>query len=438
MFGCGGDDGSGDGDASGATSAATGDSNSMDGGPGGDTSGGGPPNDCVEGTLSCICLNGQCGGGLACVDDVCVNGPELQVDDPREVIAGLAVPMEMEVDADFFMWSQVSGPAVELLGAEGTQVVVNLPPDLNPGDTIVLEAMAERNTIQVTEQTSITVIAPEFEDFLGGISDPMQLGTTEGLAFSGNDQMWVVSTEGFVSVFDAEGMFVERHDVPGQPVGANFNDENLIIANAGNQAIEQLNSVSGNLSTLFSMPDGGGTLGAVNYPLIDQQGNMYFSNREGGQIFRYDMDDGTLSLWVEGLVNPNALAFGPEGNDVVYVGTAGTVFRIANEAENMAGPPTPYLVLGPDTDIMTEVDGIAFDEAQTMYVGSPNNETLYIARYVSGGETTPILELSAPAGNSGFVNVRHGRGDFGGQRLYWSNLGGATVGSLRTGVGRLQ
>lgn len=437
VFGCGDDGGSGGGDT-GSTSAATGDgTDSADGGPVGDVSDDGPPDDCVEGTLACVCLNSQCGNDLECVDDVCVMGPELQVDDPREVIAGLAVPMEMEVDADSFAWTQVSGPTVELLGAEGTQVVVNIPPDATPGDEIVLEASAVRNTIEVTAQTSITVIAPDFQDFLGGIADPTQLGSTEGLAFSGNDQMWVVSTEGFVSSFDTEGAFIQRVDVPGQPVGANFNDENLIIANAGSMAVEQVNSVSGNLSTLFSMADGGGSLGPVNYPLIDDNGNMYFSNRDSGQIFRYDEEDGTLTLWVEGLVNPNALAFGPEGNDVVYVGTAGTVFRIAVEGEDVAGTPAPYLVLGPDTDITTEVDGITFDEAQTMYVGSPNNETLYIARYNSMGETTPIRELTTTTGNSGFVNVGFGRGDFGGARLYWTNLGGGGVGSLRVGVGRL-
>jgi hypothetical protein len=438
MFGCKDDgNGSGSGDTA-ATSAATdaGSGSADDGVDDGDATG--TPPDCVEGTVGCVCLNSQCGNNLFCVDNMCALGPELDVDQPREVLAGLAVPMEMEVDAETFSWAQIGGPEVEILGADSTQIVVNLPPDLAPGDVIELEATAIRNTIEVKETTSITIIAPSFENFLGGITDPMQLGTSEGLAFSGNDTMWVVSSEGFVSVFDADGAFLERHEVPGQPVGANFNDENLIIANAGNEAVEQLNMVSGNVSTLFASVDGGGALGPVNYPVIDQGGNMYISNRTGGQVFRYDSEEGTVSVFLEGLLNPNALAFGPEGNNVLYVGTLGTVWRVAVEPGGVAGTPVPYLVLGPDTDITYEVDAITFDEGQTMWVGCPNAETLYFARYEGVGETAVMREFSSVgAGNSFFVNARFGRGDFGGSRLYWTNLAGNTVGRLQVGIGGL-
>jgi sugar lactone lactonase YvrE len=225
--------------------------------------------------------------------------------------------------------------------------------------------------------------------------------------------------------------------VPGLPVGANIRDDNLIIANAGNQAVEQLNMVSGNVSTVFDGVTGGGVLGTANHPVIDQAGNIYVSNREGGQVFRYDMEEDTVSVFLEGLLNPNALAFGPEGSNVLYVGTLGTVWRVSVEARGVAGTPIPYLELGPDVDITYEVDGIAFDEGQNMWVGCPNAETLYVARYVGAEATTAIREWAMTgAGYSYFVNTTMGRGDFGGS-LYWTNLSGSTVGRLRVGLGRL-
>lgn len=405
--------------------------------------------DCVLGVLGCQCLEGACSQPNFCVENECVLGPEIEIDEPREALAGLSVPMEVEVMADEFSWSQVGGPEVEILGEMTGSIVVNLPPDLSPGDEIVLQVDATRNSVPGSETTSITILDPTFENFLEPITSVDELGTSEGIAFDPAGLMWVVSTEGFVSKFDVingdEGdvpEFLERIDVPGMPVGATRFDENIVVANAGNASVVQINSVSGNVSTLFDSLDGGAALGAVNYPVVSPNGDIFVSNREDGQVLLYSVDEDegitTKTVFLEGLTNPNALSFGPEGDSALYVGVQGHVLRVSVEPGGIAGTPVEYLTLPDDIDITYEVDGLAWDEGQNLWIGCPNAETLYVARYSGVDATTPIREFSAVgAGYSSFVSLSFGRDDFGEDTLYWTNLAGRTVGRLRVGLNRL-
>lgn len=388
---------------------------------------------CIEGNAGCACLEGTCVGGLFCIEDQCVIGPQVEIDEDRSVLAGLVVPIDAEVMAESFSWSQVSGPTAEILGAMGQEIEVVVPADAAVGEVITLRLTAERNGVSLDTDVNITIIDAVFENFLGGIADPAQLGSTEGLAF-GPTGMWVASSEGFVSRFDSKGAFVERYETPGDPVGANFLEEALIVANRGAVAVQQLNSVSGELSVLFDTFDGQ-PVGTVNYPLPDNNGNVYVSTRLDQRVLRWDAKLGAATVFLQDaqVINPNAMAFGPEGN-AIYIGTVGHVWRVPLIDGGMAGTPEDYLDLGDDTGPL-EVDGLTFDEGNNLWVGCPVASTLFVAPYSGKGPTAVARSWVDPApGFDGFVNVRFGDDDFDDQTLYWTNLGDSSVGRMHVGL----
>lgn len=418
-----------DGDSqptSGSTSNETADAGTVDdtGMPTGSN-----PVDCVPGQLDCTC---PCIGGTYCVDDICVLGPEINVGENRAVLPGVLVPHEVTVMAEEFSWSQESGPQVEILGAETQNIAVAVPPDMAPGDSIRLRLTASRNGVTLEDFWEVTALAPQYDNALPGINDPAQLGTTEGITI-GPMGLYVVSTEGFISLFNENGEFVESYDMGGSPVGANFMGENLIVANAGLGTVQRLNSVSGNITELFAMA------GQANYPLVDAnnngEGNVFVSTRLDQSILFYNGETGTASSVFNdpAVVNPNALAFGPEGN-TIYVGGVGHVWRVPLLDGGGTGDPEDYLDLGNDG---CEVDGLAFDEGNNMWVGCPGLGTLFVAQYSAMGPTQISRAFDgAPGDLSGFVSLRFGGGDFDDLSLYYTNLDGGTVGRLRVGLGR--
>lgn len=436
LLGC-GDDG-----ASGQDTADTGTSTApvLDGPDPTDPDGTGG---CVQGQAGCACLDALCVSGAYCVEEICVLGPLIDADEGRAVVGGVVVPLEAEATADAYSWSQISGPPVEILGAQNLQIAVVVPADAPPGEVAMLQFSATRNGVTLTADVPIQILDAVFEDALPTIDDPTQLGTTEGLAF-GPTGMWVASSEGFVSQFGSDGGFIARHDVPGEPVGMDFRGENLLIANReGTGRIDQLNSVSGTLSTLFDSLDGGGPLGSVNLPLVDRINNdfydLYVSTRLDQTVLRWSSEFGTASVFLDdvGVINPNALTFGPDGG-YLFVGAQGHVWRVPMLDGDVAGTPEDYLVLGDDTDITYEVDGLVFDEGANLWVGCPNASTLFVAHYSAMGPAEISRTFSdVGTGISRFVNLSFGRDDFEDDTLYYSNLSDGTVGRLRVGLQEL-
>jgi sugar lactone lactonase YvrE len=405
-----------------------------DGPPGPDTT---DPDDsggnCVAGQNGCQCLEGQCVGGTHCVEDMCVQGPIIDLGDQpnRAVVGGVLVPIQANAMADEYSWSQVSGPPVEILGAETLQIAVDVPADAPPGESATLRLSATRNGVTVAADLDIRILEADFQDALPAISDPAELGTTEGIAFDATG-MWVASSEGFVSRFDSAGMFVQRYDVPGQPAGVHYRDENLFIANReGTGRVEVLNTVGGSLSTLF---DVAGT-GVSRFASIGNQDfyELYVSTGADGTVLRYNsqIDDTNTFLDGMGVVGPNALAFGPEGN-AIYVGAQGHVWRVALTDDGVAGTVEDYLVLPDET---CDVSGLVFDEGSNLWVGCPNVASLFVAHYA----VTPPAEVSRSftdvgGGVSRFVNLGFGRDEFAEDTLYYTNQVDGTVGRLRVGL----
>lgn len=436
------DEGSADGDGSGSTGSDTSDPTSAESA---DESTGPPPS-CVPGSRDCECLDGTCVGTLECIEGVCLPGPEIEVPGDFEVVAGVRVPIEIEVQADEFSWAQTGGPTATLEGIDATLLLVDVPADAASGEVLTFTVTAVQNTIERSAEVHVTVIEAVFEDFLAGIDDPQQLGTTEGLAL-GSGNMWVVSTEGFVSRFNSEGAFQNAFDLGEPHVGARLgrvpigDDDDidaLLLANPASGRVEWMHLSTGDLTVITDQAEGGIPLGEVNYVLPAGNGRIFFTNRTGGQVFLHDLDDGVTRLFVEGLgTNPNALAVGPD-QGYLYVGTVGKVHRVPVLPDGTAGDSEVYLDLGPDDDPTLEVDGLAFDEGANLWVGTPGTGTLHLARYRGSGATEVVRSFSDVGEDiSGFVSLHWADGAFGRTYLYWTNLGGQTVGRLRVGLERL-
>ncbi len=435
------EDGSGDGSTSDATSNETSSSPVTSA----STTG---PTDCIAGQEMCICLEEQCVGSLQCVEGLCQRGPEFDgPDDDFDVIGGVRLPIEVDIMADSYEWTQVSGPQADALaGTDSTTLLVDVPADANPGSQMVFRINAVRNTIEATFDVRVNIHAAQFSDFLAEVDDPEQAGTVEGLGLL-RFEAWVLSSEGFISRFSPEGNFIERIDLEGAPMGGVFGDlpvgdddeiDVMYVANAGTERIQAVVENTGEVRMVTNQMTAGGALGPVDSVALFGNGELFFTNRTGGQIFHYYFgDDGmgneqwmTEEFLADLGPNPNAITTGPDPG-YLYVGTVGKVWRVP-VLDDVAGDAELYFDIGDSADPLLEVDGITFDFAQTMYVGVSGTNTLYMARYNGGQQVEATRTFTDVGGGvSSFVNVQFGSGDFGNGTLYWTNPATSAVGRLQ-------
>jgi hypothetical protein len=452
--------------ASGEGSNSVSDSSSETETEGATDSASGPPLDCIPGQEECACLDNDCVGGLYCVEAVCVRGPEFGgIDEDFRVIGGVRLPIEMEIMADTYEWAQVSGPTAEALaGTDSTLLLVDVPADANPGAQMVFRVTAVRNTVEATYDVRVNILRAEFTDFLAANDNPEEAGTVEGLGLL-DFEAWVLSSEGFISRFAPDGTFLERIDVMGSPMGGMFgglpvgdDDDEIDVLYLANSMTERIQAViegTGEIQMITDQMAAGGALGPVDSVVPFGGGELFFTNRTGGQVFYHhyvDPDgDGDAELMTDEFLNglgpsPNAIAVGPDPG-YVYVGTVGKVWRVPVLDGGLAGDAELYFDIGASDDPMLEVDGITFDVAGTMYVGVSGTSTLYMARYNGGQQVVePSRTFTTVGGGvSAFVNVQFGDGDFdavldadngitANGTLYWTNPATSAVGRLPVGV----
>lgn len=360
----------------------------------------------------------------------------------RSVLAGMRVPLDgsATTGADAYLWEQTGGTPVAIETSNAAVATFLIPPTAGLTTSYSFRLTATSTLGTSTDGMAVTLRAPVFENFLPTIADTNQLGTSEGIDF--NDAgMWVVSTQGFVSLFSSSGAFVVRKNAPGQPIGANFRaDGLLLVADAMNQRLETLDvSVEPAVeATVANMIDGGGAFGPANYPLPDLNGNVFLSNRAGpggndGAVLRFDALSGQTRVFMSlAGTNPNALAFGPEA-DRLYVGNIGNVLRIPINSDGTAGTPETYA-----SGLGCEIDGLAFDVTGTLWAGCPGQSTMFMIPYKATSPAAVVRSFVNPgAGYSGFVSTTFGRGGYGDTTLYWTNLGNRTVGRIDIGLSQL-
>ena len=424
------------------------------------------PTDCIAGQETCVCLEGNCLGTLECVHDVCVPGPEIDVpDDPIRVIAGPRVPLDSEILADSFSWAQTGGPEANTVGLDTQTPLVDVPADAAAGDVLRFTLTAVRNEVERTAEVTIEVVEARFEEGLPGIEDVEQLGTPHSIQFRGGE-LWATMEEGFVSWFDIGyddelmqevAVHVGRDDIPGAPYGSRMGQvperdddiDVLLLANAGNQALESLQINGGSIETLSDVTIDGEPLGPVRH-LLRYDGEIYMTNGESGQLLVWDpippepSNDGSTGaedpipagtrVVLSDLVMPSALAAGPE-DGYFFVGVAGQVLRIPVLDSGVIGEPFVYLDFGDTADPENTVDGLVFDRANNLYVGIGGGDRLILARY-NGGEAVDITRSMGITATdfSDFQGMRFGDGDFGGGTLYYGNASGR-VGRVFVGLG---
>jgi hypothetical protein len=345
----------------------------------------------------------------------------------REVLGGLVVPLDGTGSLGSVQWTG----DVTIDEATGAVAYAHIP-DVAAGTVFTFTITSTVGGEDASDTMTVTVMDAVFDDFLEPITDPAELNASEGIEFA-SDALWVVSNQtSFVSRFDTDGAFVQKHTIAGRPVGMNmYTDGRLLLANVDLQEAQLLDPVSGEVTTLFDQLEGGGAVGNANYPLPAAGGDVYLSTRTSLTIVRYDASDGVAREWLDltGIaVNPNALAFGPEP-DRLYVGTSDAVYRVPIQGDGSAGTPERYV------DAPSEVDGLVFDEGRNLWVGCPNSSDLVVAPYAASGATTASRTFSDVGGNiSLFVNTTFGSVPFGDTTLYWTNLGDRSVGRLPVGL----
>ncbi|MBL4683097.1 MAG: hypothetical protein JKY37_00795 [Nannocystaceae bacterium] len=415
----------------------------------------GDPDDdgCIAGGLGCVCADSVCSGVLFCVEDECVQGPDVEFDGGYpDVLAGLRIPVEVDAEGETITWTQSGGPTVELLNDNGTNIELNIPADIAAGETITLTVAVALNGVTLEDSIDITIREATFSNVFPDVTAPEELGTTDGLAFN-SAGMWVVSNEGFISRMspgdddDDEPIppgFVEAFELGGLPTAVSFLDnERLLVANTMLAEVQLFNANTGNVATYIDQLEGGGSLGTVSFPLADGgDGDLILSNLVDGQLIYHDSGDAddddpipaSTRILAEDIgLNPSAMAFGPEGSGIVFVGVDDAIVRIPYD-DAMVGMTSTYLDL---TGLCGEPDGIAFDEGGNMWVGCPATNSLFVAQYVGGAD--PSTEVSRSwtdvgAGISRFANLEFGDDEFPQRTLYWTNLEDATVGMMVVGL----
>lgn len=451
----------GGGETDGSSSSSSADTGTTNPTTGPSTTG---PSDCIAGQETCACLEGNCLGTLECVHDVCVPGPEFDVpDEPIRVIAGPRVPLNSEILADSFSWAQTGGPEANVTGLDTQTPLVDVPADAAAGDTLRFTLTAVRNEVERTADVTIEVVAARFEEGLPTIDDPEQLGTPHSVQFRGGE-LWATMEEGFVSWFDIGyddelmqevAVHIGRNDIPGAPYGSRVGQvperdddvDVLLLANAGNQALESMQINGGAIETLSDVTVDGDPLGPVRH-LVRIDGEIYMTNGEGGQLLVWDpmppepdpetggeepIPAGTRVL-LSDLVMPGAMTEGPE-DGYFFVGVAGQVLRIPILDGGVIGEPFVYLDFGDTADPAMTVDGLVFDRANNLYVGVGGGDRLILARYNGGDALEVTRNMGITATDfSDFQGMRFGDGDFGGATLYYGNASGR-VGRVFVGLG---
>ncbi len=182
----------------------------------------------------------------------------------------------------------------------------------------------------------------------------------------------------------------------------------------------------------------------------DQAGNLYGSDYFGNTVYKYDTN-GVVSIFKDGLSNPNGIGFNPQNEIFICDHTANTIYKYDTDGtllETFTGIITPSGVKNiPGTEDMIYVEygtnkvGVLSPDGSTtiLYTGGDlngpagiayiNNE-LFISNYndrkvlrVENGSLVAFAQLPAEANNSnflGFIDAHNGA-------IYATSLGGHKI-----------
>ncbi|MFN8377451.1 MAG: SMP-30/gluconolactonase/LRE family protein [Anaerolineae bacterium] len=149
---------------------------------------------------------------------------------------------------------------------------------------------------------------------------------------------------------------------------------NVYACDMGNGAIFRITQ-SGDVTKYSDYPE---AIPAPNYPVFDQQGNLYFSSsgafrQNNGRLFRARPGGHTEVISTAFTAFPNGLALSPDGRYLyVVLSTDSRVARAEIRADGTLSDPEPVCSVW-----RTIPDGLAFDEEGNLYIACYTPDVIF-------------------------------------------------------------
>lgn len=220
----------------------------------------------------------------------------------------------------------------------------------------------------------------------------------EGVMCARDGTVWAADGRGACTRLAPDGSHEERvGQVGGEPNGICLDREGrIVIANLAG-SVQRLDPHSGRHEVLATEASGRPTT-SPNFPFVDRQDRLWVSNstarvdlmesflQPAGDGFLFCIRDGRSEIVAEDLWFANGIAV-DAAERFVYVAesSAFRVTRFPIRADGSLGAREQY---GPD--LGTAPDGIAFDEAQNLWVTLPMPNTIGVI--TPAGAWEPVIE----------------------------------------------
>ena len=137
--------------------------------------------------------------------------------------------------------------------------------------------------------------------------------------------------------------------------------------------------------------------GAPNGLTLDAEGNVIYSDFNGGQVYRVTPDGMRSTITTSRIAAPNGVAFGPDGALYVDSYQTGTLLKLTLTDGRESARETVAMGLGAP-------DGLAFDAMGRIYIG--DNQGGRLIRLDADGSNPEVLGM----GISAAANVEFGSG----------------------------
>jgi lysophospholipase L1-like esterase len=193
-------------------------------------------------------------------------------------------------------------------------------------------------------------------------------------------------------------------DMGGDALGIMLDPERKVLY-AGSRTLKKLLRVTlGEPPTLRALAD---VEGGINGVTLGEDGAVYYSDQDGGHLYRVDPEGAKTRVTASPITEPNGIAFGPDGKLYVvsWATTEVTRLDLANGAEvgRVLFATLPQV----------KGDGIAFDARGRVYATA--SSTLY--------EISPDGKEVHPLGRTAGANIEFGAGALACTDMYIAGVG---------------